>query len=311
VRAQGIRWRHDYNSARKEALEKGRPLLLDFTTDNCFWCRRQDETTFQNPAVQKILNEQYIPIKVDAQRSPYLAEFLQVQGYPTIVLATTEGKILHTLEGYQEAGRLSELLQRTLAAGQSPEGMTREYEEAVRAANLGDHARAVALLRRVTSDGRDRPVQVKARQLLNELETKGLATVGEAKPPVSAVLKPEDRARRASDLLEQAREDLRTQRFLACIECCETVVATFAERPEAAEAARLLTEIRSNPEWMQQACETASERLGNMYLSLADACLARGQSQQAVGHFERILTTVPGTRAAESARARLAQVNAR
>ena len=42
VRSQEVQWRHDYDAARKEALDKNRPLLVDFGTPNCFWCRQLD-----------------------------------------------------------------------------------------------------------------------------------------------------------------------------------------------------------------------------------------------------------------------------
>ncbi|MGL6097907.1 MAG: thioredoxin family protein, partial [Fimbriiglobus sp.] len=45
--AQDVRWRHDYAAARREAADSGKPLLLDFGTENCVWCRRLDATTFR------------------------------------------------------------------------------------------------------------------------------------------------------------------------------------------------------------------------------------------------------------------------
>src|SRR5438552_3978122 len=58
-------WRTDYNAARREATEKKRPLLLDFVTENCFWCKKLDSTTFRDPAIVALLNEQFIPIRID------------------------------------------------------------------------------------------------------------------------------------------------------------------------------------------------------------------------------------------------------
>ena len=43
----------------------------------------------------------------------------------------------------------------------------------------------------------------------------------------------------------------------------------------------MATEIKYNPEWMRQACDTLSERLGVLYLSLAETWLKKGQPQQA------------------------------
>src|SRR5438067_13820048 len=85
--AAEVQWRTDYNLARKEALTKNRPLLLDFGTPQCFWCQRLDVTTFRDPQVVDVLNEQFIPLKVEAARDPRLTEALRIQSYPTLVLA--------------------------------------------------------------------------------------------------------------------------------------------------------------------------------------------------------------------------------
>src|SRR5688572_29135614 len=66
--AQQVQWRQDYNVARKEAAEKGRPLLIDFGTESCFWCKKLDLTTLRDPAVVAVLNESFVTLKVDAER---------------------------------------------------------------------------------------------------------------------------------------------------------------------------------------------------------------------------------------------------
>src|SRR5262249_43142180 len=114
--AQEIEWREDYNAARREAQERGLPLVLDFSTENCFWCKKLDDTPFRDPLVAPLLRERFIPLKVDAQRNAALTEALRIQSFPTVVLAAPDGKILGTLEGYTEAGRFHEQLQRALAS---------------------------------------------------------------------------------------------------------------------------------------------------------------------------------------------------
>ena len=49
--SQEVNWRHDYTTARKEASETGKPLLMDFGTEACVWCRKLDATTFRDPRV--------------------------------------------------------------------------------------------------------------------------------------------------------------------------------------------------------------------------------------------------------------------
>ena len=49
--ADPVTWRSDYNSARKEAGEKGLPIFLVIGTDNCFYCRKLEAGPFRDPAI--------------------------------------------------------------------------------------------------------------------------------------------------------------------------------------------------------------------------------------------------------------------
>jgi thioredoxin-like negative regulator of GroEL len=346
--SQEVAWRYDYNQARREAQEKALPLVLDFSTENCFWCRKLEETTFRDPAVFRTMNERFIPLKVDAYKNAPLTEALRIQSFPTIVLAAPDGKIIGTLEGYMEAPRFQQHLERALTAVANPEWMTRDFQEASRAVSSSDYARAVALLKSITEDDKGLPVQVKSRQLLSDLELQaagrlararqledrgqttealdaltellrlygGTQAAGEGGQLLTALTaKPEiraqQRAQRARELLAQAREDYRTQQYLWCLDRCEVLVSSYSDLPEGALALQLGTEIRNNPEWMQQACGALSERLSLMYLSLAECQIKNGQLQQATASLERVIQAFPGSRHAEAAQLRLAQLQGR
>jgi thioredoxin-like negative regulator of GroEL len=108
--AQEVNWRHDYAAARKEATETGRPLLMDFGTEACIWCRKLDATTFRDPRVVKLLNERFIPVKVDANREMRLTQALGIDSYPTVILASAEGKVLGRHVGYADIAELNALL---------------------------------------------------------------------------------------------------------------------------------------------------------------------------------------------------------
>src|SRR5262249_9756660 len=106
VSAQGLAWRTDYNAARREATATGRPIRLGIGTENCFWCRKLDATTFRVPAVLALVNSDFIPLRVDAEREPGLVQKLQIQSYPTLLLAAADGRIITVIEGYVEADKL-------------------------------------------------------------------------------------------------------------------------------------------------------------------------------------------------------------
>jgi tetratricopeptide (TPR) repeat protein len=340
-----VQWRHDYNVARKEAEKKGLPLLLDFGTENCYWCKRLDQDTFSDPTIIKTLNEKFVPLKIDATQEPQLTKLLNIARYPTVILAGPDGKILGTLEGFQDAARLQGDLQRAVTAVSNPEWMIRDYQIANKSIADRDFARAVALLKAIMEDGKARPVQINAGLLLKQVEQQAAGELAQVKQMIdkgknneaTALLtklvkdypgtqaaaeapamltglaktpevRNQQRAARARELLAQAKEEYRAEQWLWCLDRCEVLTSSYGDLPEAAEALQLANTIRSNPEWMTKACDTMSTRLGDMYLGLADTWLQKGQMQQAMLILERVVRNFPNTRQAEAAHLRLSQL---
>jgi hypothetical protein len=149
-------------------------------------------------------------------------------------------------------------------------------------------------------------VQVKARQLLDDVEQQAAGLLARAKQHVDKgqteeamaritelvrtfvgtqaateggqmlttlanrlEIKNEQRSKQARELLAQAREDYRTQQLLSCLDRCDDLASSYADLPEGADAIQLAAQIKNNPEWMKRVCESLSDRLGLLYLSLA------------------------------------------
>jgi hypothetical protein len=123
-----VQWRTNYNAARKEAQEKRLPLLLEIGTDDCTHCRRQDATTFRDPEVVSLLNNQFIPLRVDGNKEVALIQALRVQVYPTTVLAAADGKVLGFLQGYVSAEQLRDQARRVVSSADPPPRPFRSQE---------------------------------------------------------------------------------------------------------------------------------------------------------------------------------------
>jgi thioredoxin-related protein len=113
--AQQIQWRQDFNKARQEAKDKNLPLLMDIGTANCGWCKQLDATTFRDPAVIKLINDHFIPLRLDGQKYRSLTDLLHIEGYPTLVFATSQGKVVGMHEGYLKAPEFYGWTQQILA----------------------------------------------------------------------------------------------------------------------------------------------------------------------------------------------------
>lgn len=349
LNAQEVEWRTDYNKARQEATEKARPLMIDFYSIPCYWCEQLNQKTFRDPEIIALLNTRCIPLKVHNDANPALTAQLRIQNFPTLIFASADGRILGTQEGFLEAPALKEKLIRVIAAVAEPEWMVRDYQEALKARDHNDPARAIALLKTIGVDGKDRPVQVKAAQLLRELEVQAaqrlkqaqdlaqqkghapeaiaaatdlvrryagtLAARGGADILVSLANRMDMadmyRVQRARDLLAQAKEDYQSKQFLCCLDRCELLLNSFGDLPESIDARQMATEIKSNPDWTKQACDQLGDRLSVLYLGLADTFLKKGQPQQAIFYLERVVQTFPNTRHAEVAQVRLSLLQGR
>src|SRR5262245_31532657 len=117
--AQEIRWRQDYTAARRESVETGKPLFVDFSTESCFWCKKLDAVTWRDPKIVKLLNEQFIPVKLDGEKETRLVQSLQVDGYPTLIVATAEGKVVGRHAGFLDAAQMTSLLRKAPAAAKA------------------------------------------------------------------------------------------------------------------------------------------------------------------------------------------------
>ncbi len=333
-----VQWRANYDAARKEAAEKSKPIFLNFGTDDCVHCKRLHQTTFLDPAIVKLLNTHFIPLKIDANREPRLAQSLRIQAYPTTILAGHEGKIHGWIEGYMEASRLVEHLQR-VAAAPTPDWMTRDCTEAGKLLAANEPGRALALLKNIVEDGRDRPVQAKALEMMRDIEERAAGRLEQAAQlaakgqPLEAVERltelqrlyagtraalesgkllctlaerPEvRRAQRAQDLLRVARDEAKMERYLNSLDFCEVLSTGYQDLPEARAAAELAASIKAHPQQMAAACAAMNDRLARMYLDLADTLTKKGEREQAVACLEKVQNLSPAVATAANVQARL------
>jgi thioredoxin-like negative regulator of GroEL len=337
-----VTWRTDYNAARKDAQEKGLPLFIVFGTEDCFYCRKLEAGPLRDPAITKLLAGGFIALKLDATRSPELAKALKVQLYPTTVLAAPDGKIHAFIEGYFEADRFAEQIKRTATAVSTADWMARDFNEATKALATSDYPRAVTLLKGITKEAGEKPVGVKAKQVLDEVEqlaagrlsrAKELERKGQTQDAMDALAdtmktyagtkaaddagtmlagladKPEAiaqrRTRLARDLLATAREDFRADRMYDCMQRCETLAGNYTELTEAREASAMLADIRGNPDRLAKACDQMNERTAAMYMTLADSWTKKGQPTEAAACLRKVMTLCPNTRQSDVAQAEL------
>ncbi|HEX8871451.1 MAG TPA: thioredoxin domain-containing protein, partial [Candidatus Acidoferrum sp.] len=67
---QPIDWHEWGESAFARATAEDKPILLDIGAVWCHWCHVIDRESYENPEIAKIINELYVPVKVDRDERP-------------------------------------------------------------------------------------------------------------------------------------------------------------------------------------------------------------------------------------------------
>jgi RNA polymerase sigma factor (sigma-70 family) len=104
-----IPWSRNFAAARKEATARGKLILVEFTTQNCGWCKRLDSDVFPKPAVFEAIS-QFVPVKVDAEDGegrPLVEQYqAHIQGSPAILFLdpaiedSKDGRIVGKITGF-------------------------------------------------------------------------------------------------------------------------------------------------------------------------------------------------------------------
>ena len=115
AQAAGVKWLTDFHKAQDEAKAGHKLLLLNFTgSDWCGWCMRLEAEVFSKPEFADYAKQNLVLLTVDFPRAKplsnevrtqnrALAEMFGVEGFPTIVVMTGEGKPVGVL-GYVPGG---------------------------------------------------------------------------------------------------------------------------------------------------------------------------------------------------------------
>ena len=93
-RAGDIRWREWGSAAFNEASLTRRPVLLGISAVWCHWCHVMDETTYSDPDVIRLINDRYVPVRVDNDKRPDVNRRYNMGGWPTTAFLTPDGEII-------------------------------------------------------------------------------------------------------------------------------------------------------------------------------------------------------------------------
>jgi len=129
-----VDWYSWNETALKKAVDENKPIFLSVGYSSCHWCHVMEHESFENEDVAKIMNENFVSIKVDREERPDLDDIYQKVcqmttgqgGWPLSVFLTPDQKPFYvgtyfpTLDSYGRPGFGSLLRQLAQAWKEKP-----------------------------------------------------------------------------------------------------------------------------------------------------------------------------------------------
>jgi thiol-disulfide isomerase/thioredoxin/YHS domain-containing protein len=117
----GLNWQKDLDTARKLATQSDRLILVHFWSQKCAPCLQMERDTFSQSNVAKTLEATFVPVKIDADQYPKIANQFGIRRVPTDLVMTPDGKVVDSSTGfYPPAQYLSRMSQIAAAARRGP-----------------------------------------------------------------------------------------------------------------------------------------------------------------------------------------------
>ena len=95
------------------AEKDDKPVVIDFYTSWCHWCKVMDKKTFSDPEIQAYLSEHFVTIRLNAESrserytykgkeySPVeLTRSFKVRGFPSLAYLDREGELITIVPGF-------------------------------------------------------------------------------------------------------------------------------------------------------------------------------------------------------------------
>ncbi len=115
---------YTFNEGIQKAKKEQKPIVIDFYTDWCSWCKVMDKNTFSAPEVEQYLFTHFIPIRLNAENQTENIKFqnkvftprqltsaFQITGFPSVAFVTSTEEIITVVPGYIEKAKFLKILE--------------------------------------------------------------------------------------------------------------------------------------------------------------------------------------------------------
>lgn len=91
---ENINWREWGREAFDEAEKEDKLVLLSISAVWCHWCHVMDQTSYSDREVANLINEKFVPVRVDNDKRPDINDRYNMGGWPTTAFLTPRGDLI-------------------------------------------------------------------------------------------------------------------------------------------------------------------------------------------------------------------------
>lgn len=110
ARGSPIPWYKDLAEASRVASTSQKPLIIIVGAKWCSYCEQMKQQTLSDPTVFEKVTQNFVPVLIDADERPDQVRQLNAYQLPTIIIMSSDAKLLSQTTGFHSASQLVALL---------------------------------------------------------------------------------------------------------------------------------------------------------------------------------------------------------
>ena len=100
-----VRWQSDLKKAHDLSVRTGRPMLIVFGAEWCTFCHKLEQTTLADPEMVEFVNNSFVPVHIDYDKQPRVAQVLEVKSLPHTVVLSPQADLLGRIVGFADPAK--------------------------------------------------------------------------------------------------------------------------------------------------------------------------------------------------------------
>jgi len=146
--ADPLPWLRDDRAAFERARDEQRFVLLYLEAVWCHWCHVMDHETYADAGVRQAIGDHYVPLRIDSDARPDLADRYRDYGWPATIVFAPDGSEIVKRQGYIRPEAMRRLLA-AIVADPSAEHPPPPEPPAMTGSELGADTRAMLQQRHI------------------------------------------------------------------------------------------------------------------------------------------------------------------